>query len=312
LVDFTFNPSLPNQTSSPGAYADTTTQQQLSIPQQDKAGSNLNPQNNGVYPTEVTNQTKNPIGGDEELVVKVKPNIGIWKINSQPTMSYSVYTVSVGANNSIVKQERKTTKTPVSIVGFVSEDQQTFTCTRQKLIEEEFEDVLELYKNFDLRIETQIILSVVPEDKEKNPKDVTAPQTFVINVPPTTTEGLGRLTLVSDTNTERLPKFDGNSYYNIVKPNGGYYTYQFTPTDEIFVPNFETSTSPPIVNRIRTKIFKFPQLNETSFIIRRNSDTKYTNLIEVSDLGEFQLSITYTQSNIPNTTLTVTSNTFTL
>jgi hypothetical protein len=312
LVDFTFNPSLPNETSSTGGYADTTTQQQLSIPQQDKAGSNLNPQNNGVYPTEVTNQTKNPIGGDEELVVKVKPNIGIWKINSQPTMSYSVYTVSVGANNSIVKQERKTTKTPVSIVGFVSEDQQTFTCTRQKLIEEEFEDVLELYKNFDLRIETQIILSVVPEDKEKNPKDVTAPQTFVINVPPTTTEGLGRLTLVSDTNTERLPKFDGNSYYNIVKPNGGYYTYQFTPTDEIFVPNFETSTSPPIVNRISTKIFKFPQLNGTSFIIRRNSDTKYTNLIEVSDLGEFQLSITYTQSNIPNTTLTVTSNTFTL
>jgi hypothetical protein len=155
-------------------------------------------------------------------------------------------------------------------------------------------------------------LLVYPEDTTKNLKEVPSSQKFNINVPPTTTEALGRLTLVSDTNTERLPKFDGNSYYNIAKPNGGYYTYQFTPTDEIFVPNFKTSTSPPIVNRISTKIFKFPQLNGTLYTIRRNSDTKYTNLIEVSDLGEFQLSITYTQSNIPNTTLTVTSDIFTL
>ena len=295
--NFTFNPALQNKTtSSAGGNTNTTTQQQLSVSQQNLVGANLNPQNNGVYPTEVTNQTKNPIGGDEELVVKVKPDIGVWRINSQPTMTYLVYTVSVGANNSIVKQVRKTTETPVSIVGFVSEDQQTFTCTRQKLIESEFEDVLELYKNFDLRIEAGITLLVYPEDTTKNPKEVLSPQKFNINVPPTTTEGLGRLTLVSDTNSGRLPNFKGDSYYNIVKPNGGYYTYQFTPTTEI--------------TKTKVEILKVPQLGRVSYSTINNSDTKYTTLISLlSPEGEFELSITYTQSN---TTFTVTSEKFIL
>ena len=297
LVNFTFNPKLENViTSSPGGNADTNTQRQSSVQQQDLAGANLNPQNTGVYPVEVTNQTKNPISGDEELVVKVKPDVGVWKINSQPTMTYLVYTVSVGANNSIVKQVRKTTETPVSIVGFVSKDQQTFTCTRQKLIEEEFKDVLELYKNFDLRIETYITLLVYPEDTTKNLKEVPSSQKFNINVPPTTTEGLGRLTLVSDTNSGRLPNFKGDSYYNIVKPNGGYYTYQFTPTTEI--------------TKTKTEILKVPQLGRVSYSIINNSDTKYTTLISLlSPNGEFELSITYTQSN---TTFTVTSEKFIL
>jgi hypothetical protein len=295
--NFTFNQALQNKTtSSAGGNANTTTQQQLSVSQQNLVGANLNPQNNGVYPVEVTNQTKNPIGGDEELVVKVKPDVGVWRINGQPTMSYLVYTVSVGANNSIVKQVRKTTETPVSIVGFVSEDQQTFTCTRQKLIESEFGDVLELYKNFDLRIETDITLLVYPEDTTKNPKEVLSPQKFNINVPPTTTEGLGRLTLVSDTNSGRLPNFKGDSYYNIVKPNGGYYTYQFTPTTEI--------------TKTKVEILKVPQLGRVSYSTINNSDTKYTTLISLlSPKGEFELSITYTQSN---TTFTVTSEKFIL
>jgi hypothetical protein len=297
LVNFTFNPKLENETtSSPGGYANTSVQEQSSVQQQDFAGANLNPQNTGVYPVEVTNQTKNPISGDEELVVKVKPDVGVWRINSQPTMTYLVYTVSVGANNSIVKQVRKSTETPVSIVGFVSEDQQTFTCTRQKLIEEEFKDVLELYKNFDLRIETYITLLVYPEDTTKNLKEVPSSQKFNINVPPTTTEGLGRLTLVSDTNSGRLPNFKGDSYYNIVKPNGGYYTYQFTPTTEI--------------TKTKTEILKVPQLGRVSYSIINNSDTKYTTLISLlSPNGEFELSITYTQSN---TTFTVTSEKFIL
>jgi hypothetical protein len=299
LVNFTFNPKLKDvTTSSPGAYADTNTQRQSTVQQQDLAGADLNPQNTGVYPVEVINQTKNPISGDEELVVKVKPDVGVWRINSQPTISYVVYTVSVGANNSIVKQERKSTKTPVSIVGFVSEDQQTFTCTRQKLIEEEFEDVLELYKNFDLRIETEITLLVYPEDTTKNLKEVPSSQKFNINVPPTTTEGLGRLTLVSDTNSGGLPNLNGDSYYNIIKPNGGYYTYLFTPITDI--------------TKLEIEVFRVPELDKLTTTITNGPNTKYTNLIQLSALGTFQLGVRYKQNNKLNSTFVATSEKFIL
>jgi hypothetical protein len=298
-ANFTFNPKLKDvTTSSPGSYSNTTSQQQSSVQQQDLAGANLNPQNTGVYPVEVTNQTKNPISGDEELVVKVKPDVGVWRINSQPTISYVVYTVSVGANNSIVKQERKSTKTPVSIVGFVSEDQQTFTCTRQKLIEEEFKDVLELYKNFDLRIETDITLLIYPEDTTKNLKEVPSSQKFNINVPPTITEGLGRLTLVSDTNSGGLPNLNGDSYYNIIKPNGGYYTYLFTPITDI--------------TKLEIEVFRVPELDKLTTTITNGPNTKYTNLIQLSALGTFQLGVRYKQNNKLNSTFVATSEKFIL
>ncbi len=298
-ANFTFNPKLKDvTTSSPGSYSNTTSQQQSSVQQQDLAGANLNPQNTGVYPVEVTNQTKNPISGDEELVVKVKPDVGVWRINSQPTISYVVYTVSVGANNSIVKQERKSTKTPVSIVGFVSEDQQTFTCTRQKLIEEEFKDVLELYKNFDLRIETDITLLIYPEDTTKNLKEVPSSQKFNINVPPTMTEGLGRLTLVSDTNSGGLPNLNGDSYYNIIKPNGGYYTYLFTPITDI--------------TKLEIEVFRVPELDKLTTTITNGPNTKYTNLIQLSALGTFQLGVRYKQNNKLGSTFVATSEKFIL
>jgi hypothetical protein len=48
LVNFTFNPKLQNVTmSSAGEYADTTTQQQISLPQQEVISENMNPQQTG-------------------------------------------------------------------------------------------------------------------------------------------------------------------------------------------------------------------------------------------------------------------------
>jgi hypothetical protein len=246
---------------------------------------------------EITNQTKSPIGGDEELVVKVKPDVGVWKIDTQPTISYVVYTVGIGENNTITRNNVKDADN-VIIDGFVSEDQQTFTCTKQNLIDSEFEDVLNLYKDSNVQIEVSITLVAIPKDEEKNPTYVRRNIPFKINVQPTERNGNGRLTLVSNTNSGELPNLNGNSYYNIVKPNGGYYTYQFTPLTNI--------------TKIKTEVYRFPELNTLTTTITNGTDTKYTNLIEISALGTFQLAVTYAQNDTPNSTFTVITDKFIL
>jgi hypothetical protein len=298
LINFTFNPALQNVTaSSPGGLANTSVQEQTSVSQQDMAAVNLNPQNTGVPPLEITNQTKSPIGGDEELVVKVKPDVGVWKIDTQPTISYTVYTVGLGANNAITRNEVERADN-VRIVGFVSQDQQTFTCTKQNLIEAEFEGVLDIYKDSNVQIEVLITLVAIPEDKEKNSTYTGRNILFKINVESIETKGKGRLTLVSNTNSGGLPNLNGDSYYNIIKPNGGYYTYQFTPLTEI--------------TKTEIEVYRVPELNKLTTIITNGPDTKYTNLIQLSALGTFQLGVKYIQNDNINSTFVATTEKFIL
>ena len=298
LVNFTFNPALENAiTSSPGGSTNPTVQEQPTVQQQDKAGANLNPQNTGVPPLEITNQTKSPIGGDEELVVKVKPDVGVWKIDTQPTISYVVYTVGLGTNNTITRNKVEEADN-VIIEGFVSQDQQTFTCTKQNLIDAEFESVLDIYKDSNVQIEVSITLVAIPEDKEKNPTYVRRNIPFKINVQSTETKGKGRLTLVSNTNSGELPNLNGDSYYNIVKPNGGYYTYQFTPLTEI--------------TKSEIEVYRVPELDKLTTTITNGPGTKYTNLIQLSALGTFQLGVKYIQNDKTNSTFTATTDKFIL
>jgi hypothetical protein len=298
LVNFTFNPALVNTTvSSAGGDANPTVQEQPTVQQQDLAGANLNPQNTGVPPLEITNQTKSPIGGDEEIVVKVKPDVGVWKIDTQPTISYVVYTVGLGANNTITRNKVEEADN-VRIVGFVSQDQQTFTCTKQNLIDAEFEGVLDIYKDSNVQIEVSITLVAIPEDKEKNPTYVRRNIPFKINVLPTQIKGKGKLTLVSDTNSGELPNLNGDSYYNIVKPNGGYYTYQFTPLTEI--------------TKSEIEVYRVPELDKLTTTITNGPGTKYTNLIQLSALGTFQLGVRYIQNDKTNSTFVATTDKFIL
>jgi hypothetical protein len=298
LVNFTFNPGLQNNiTSSAGGSVNPTVQEQPNVQQQDKAGANLNPQNTGIPPLEITNQTKSIVGGDEELVVKVKPDVGVWRIDTQPTISYVVYTVGLGTNNTITRNEVEKADN-VRIVGFVSQDQQTFTCTKQNLIEAEFEGVLDIYKDSNVQIEVSITLVAVPEDKEKNPTYVRRNIPFKINVQPTETKGKGLLTLVSNTNSGGLPNLNGDSYYNIIKPNGGYYTYQFTPLADI--------------TKLGIEVFRVPELDKLTTTITNGPNTKYTNLIQLSALGTFQLGVRYKQNDKLNSTFVATSEKFIL
>jgi hypothetical protein len=283
LVDFTFNPALENETtSSAGGNANTKITQVVPVAEQNKIGANPNPQNTGINPLETTTRTKSPIGGDEEVIVKVDPNAGGWKIDDQPVMSYKVYTVGLNANNTITRDSIKSAE-DVVIEGFVSEDKQTFTCTKQNLIESEFEGILNLYKDSNVQIEVSITLLVIPDDAIKNPKDVTQPVPFKINVLPTETKGKGKLTLVSNTNFGELPNLNGDSYYNIIKPNGGYYTYQFTPITNI--------------SKEKVEVYRVPEFEKMNITITNGPNTKYTNLIQLSALGTFQLGVTYTQES---------------
>jgi len=294
LVDFTFNPSLKDKTtSSAGAYADTTTQQQSSVQQQDKAGSNLNPQNTGLLPF-IYEILRDELGNTLELDVKVNPQVQGWKINETNVYSYTIKKLIVGPNN-VLKEELIKEQKNQNLKNFVSQDQQEFSINKQQM-----STLLNLdeFKSENIRVEVNITLTAIPDDRTENPKNDPLNYKFLLNVPQQSPSGIGKTILVSDTNSGELPNYMGNSYYNVVKPNGGYYTFQFTPTTNLTV--------------TQTKIVRFPELNKLEVIIENGPDTKYTNILEIKALGEFQMILTYTDVNSPGSTFTVSSQKFTL
>jgi hypothetical protein len=290
LVNFTFNPTLENVTvSSAGGSANPTVQEQPSVQQQDIVGSNPNPQNTGPITLIETKTVKDETGSTSELVVRVNPEVTGWKISNTNLYSYIISKVEEGPNNTI-KIEKVKELSNLELNQFVSEDQQEFVVSKQQMIE--------LLNLNDFRILTtktivNITLTAIPDDRSINPKNVPLNSTFELNIPSVVRQGKGRLSLVSDTNSGGLPNFNGNSYYNIEKPNGGYYTYQLTPTTNLTV--------------VKTEIVKVPEVDTMTITITNGPSTKYTNLIRVSALGEFQLAIRYIESEFPNDTFGVTS-----
>jgi hypothetical protein len=127
---------------------------------------------------------------------------------------------------------------------------------------------------------------------------VTQPVPFKINVLPSEKKGKGKLTLVSNTNFGELPNLNGDSYNNIIKPNGGYYTYQFTPITNI--------------TKEKVEVYIVPEFEKMNITITNGPNTKYTNLIQLSALGTFQLGVRYKQNNELNSTFVATSEKFIL
>jgi hypothetical protein len=94
-----------------------------------------------------------------------------------------------------------------------------------------------------------------------------------------------------------LPRFQGSLYYNIVRPDGGYITYRFNcprcVISKVQVSRSSNQTVPLVVTTTN------------------DSNTRYTNVIDVNALGSFVLSIIYQNADNPGT-FTATSNVFTL
>ena len=154
------------------------------------------------------------------------------------------------------------------------------------------------FKSENIRVVVDITLTAIPDDRTENPKNEPLNYKFVLNIPQQSPSGIGKIILVSDTNSGGLPNYQGNSYYNVVKPNGGYYTFQFTPITNL------TMT--------QIRIVKLPTLSQVNVSTENTPNTKYTNVVTVRELGEFQMILTYTDDNSPGSTFTVTSQKFTL
>jgi hypothetical protein len=291
--NFTFNPALGN-TSSPGGYANTNTQQQITVAQQDLVGSDLNPQDTGFIPLTVFQIQRDALGNTLNLGVVVNPKVEGWKISETNTYSYIIQKLTVGPNNVPKKEEIKSEKN-LKLENFVSDDQQVFSIDKDQMT-----TLLNLnqFSSENIRAVVNITVLAIPDDRTKNPKDFPSNYVFELNVPQKSPSGVGQIILVSNTNSGELPAYDGNSYYNIIKPNGGYYTFQLTPITNL------TAT--------QIRIVKLPTLSQVNVSIENTPDTKYTNVVTVRELGEFQMVLTYTDANLPNSSFTVTSEKFTL
>jgi hypothetical protein len=282
---FNFDPSIsPSAASSPGSYVNNASNVTAAA-----SGVITNPQQTGPNPLEIITQTKNTIGGDELLVVKISPNSGTWEMDDQPVMSYTLYTIKKGPNNSITRtvESRQNTR----LVGFVSQDKQTFTCSRAALISAEFQGELEDYEGDEIEITTQIKILA---NNTSTQETVRQNYNFLIYVPPATPSTQtppGSLVIVSNTNSGELPNFSGPDIYNIKKPTGGYVTLQFS--------------CPNLIQKGEFELVLIPEIEIQSIVITNNPGTKYTNLVETSAKGRFQASVRYKSSSythiFPNT-----------
>jgi hypothetical protein len=170
-------------------------------------------------------------------------------------------------------------------------------------------------------VSIQFVITADAVDKIKYPQPTIQSFNFVYNKPvtdsPLSPAALlasvlnaqpGSLIRVGETFSGGLPDYNGTSYYNVIKPAGGYITFRFV------CPNLLTIKSP--------KVVAISSLDNETIVITNGTDTKYTNVIEVKNIGTFQMSIDYTSSDLkwtnPNTnsvelvTGTVTSPPFTL
>jgi hypothetical protein len=302
LVDFTFNPALENEiTSSAGGNENTKITEVVPVAEQDKIGGSSNLQESMLNPPMFVSEKINNDLGTQILTVKIDQSDyvgGVWKINPQVEYSYTFDSIEVGPNNTVTRSSIETSEAS-QLLGFVSSDGQTFSITRQQFIDAEFSNVLEIEKGKRLEISASLLLTAIPEDKIKNPKNSYKSERFRIIVPSSETgvQPEGSLSFIQRSADVALPNFQGPLYYNIRRPDGGFITYKFNcprcKISKVFVAEFSKQTIP---------------LNITT---TNNSDTKYTNVIDVNSSGRFVLLIIYENADNPGT-FTATSTPFTL
>jgi hypothetical protein len=252
-------------------------------------GKNTNPQNTGPSPLIVVTDTKDARGSNTQLTVRVNPDAGGWRIGTQPEIADNIKKVIPGPDNKYI-EDTFSSGDGGSLVGYVSTDQQQFSISLQQMNDEL---VLNTYSESDIRAYTEIKLYLTPVDRVKNPQDVILSYNFNVFktdkkagdpvIAATTQTPPGTLVKVSETSSGNLPNFNGTDYYNIRKPAGGYITYQFACTK--------------LISKGPTEVYSIPNLDKQNIRITNNSNTKYTNVIEVNNIGTFQLEVRYTSED---------------
>jgi hypothetical protein len=292
---FKFDPNIqPGAAASAGSVVNNASGTEAAA-----TGVQSNSQQTGPGVFKIITQTKNQVGGDQELVVKINnaSGVGAYLLDDQPLITWTLYTLRKGADNTI-KQEKETYVENSKLVGFVSQDKQTFSCTRDSLITSEFQEDIDEFSEFDIKIVIQFKLYARPADRTKS--DETENFNFEIFVPKTKIEQpFGSISFISEQPNSEIPSYNGKEYYCINKTSTGVYlVYKFNcPTCDVEGFDIVNADNVNEVQRITT--------------VGPNPSTKYQNIIGVNARGTFKLRVKY--KNVGgNTQFTSVSNAFTL
>ena len=314
---FKYDPSVTAaNAASPGGYAGNNQTSVVSP----SMNSNTNPQNTGPVTLVSKYETKSPPDVTDKLTVSVNTDAGVWNIKKFVKMTVSVFNRTV-VNNNTTQTLKTTVETTLS--NYVVNN--IFTITHDNIKTLLFDTPIVPFNTTPIKpdevVSIQFVITADAVDKVKYPQPTIQSFNFVYNKPvtdsPSSPAALlasvlnaqpGSLIKVGETFSGGLPDYNGTSYYNVKKPAGGYITFRFV------CPNLLTIKSP--------KVVAIPTLNDMTTVITNGTDTKYTNVIEVNNIGTFQMSVDYTSSDLkwtnPNTQLvelitgTATSPPFTL
>jgi hypothetical protein len=297
---FTFDPAVSaSQTSSPGGYNNTISNNTTSV----APSVNTNPQ-----PTTLVPIYETAPGGEvtKKLTVNVGSGIGVWNIENAVKMTVSTFDVTT-TNNRTVQTLKTTIETTIS--NYVVNN--VFTITNENVKSMLFDNPIPPFDTKKISVgqvvTIQFVIKANAVDKVKYPQTTEQSFNFYYNKPVTSSSltGLspaellgkilenqpGSLVKVGESNNVDLPNYSGPSYYNIKKPAGGYITYRFV------CPKLLTTQSPTVT--------EITNLNDATITITNTPGTKYTNVIEVKNLGTFQLGVRYTSEDLkwtnPNT-----------
>ena len=286
-VNFTFNPALKDKTtSSPGGYANTTTQQQPTVSQQDSLGENINPQQTGPL-TMIETTVQLNASKTQSLNVKINPELTDWVLGTTVDMNYQVYELQE-LNNQVTR--KSISQSSLKLGGQVTNGEFNITLPQvesylsnnipkiEGKTQIEIMFVLFSYKGKESPVIQQFpfrLWYTLPNQNQVPLENVPVNQTL-----PTFPQQ--QLSIIKLPDSDAI-RGEGNSYYNIKKLAGGYIPFDFTlPSGQIF--NSQNISSINILDS---------SYNNVSFGSVLGPDTKYTNEVTINSKGVFRLQIQY-------------------
>jgi hypothetical protein len=286
-VNFTFNPALKNTiTSSPGGNADTTTQQQPTVSQQDRLGENINPQQTGPL-TMIETAVQLNASKTQSLNVKINPELTDWVLGTTVDMNYQVYELQE-LNNQVTR--KSISQSLLKLGGQVTNGEFNITLPQVESYlsnnipkiegKTQIDIVFGLlsYKGKESPVRQQFpfrLWYTLPNQNQVPLENVPVNQTL-----PTFPQQ--QLSIIKLPDSDAI-RGEGNSYYNIKKLAGGYIPFDFTlPSGQIF--NSQNISSINILDS---------SYNNVSFGSVLGPDTKYTNEVTINSKGVFRFQIQY-------------------
>jgi hypothetical protein len=287
---FNYNPALNGVASlSPGGAtnADITNPASSTPSPSNLVGVNSNPQDKGPITLIETVNTKTPNGSTSKLTVQVNPEAGLWNIDPEPSYNWRIVSLVPGPNNKYI-ENKISEVSGGTLIDYVTPNGEEFSITEEDIIKE-----LKLKENDEPNIKAYLEIQLYsrPVNRGTNRQDSILNYNFNVfltdkKVGDPVVESVSKITSITylgdvDSNTQNGPQ-----YYNIVKPGGGFKSFQLNvPTY-----NAQDLLSQEVVTVGNTKV---------SATFNEGSNTKYTYTCTVNSLGTFKLKIGYRVNGVP-------------